>query len=512
MANGGRNEQLERARTNLLQLITSRNNDDDVHQRADQVEQILDEYPQLCELRNSFQFLPLHQAVYARAPLQVLQALVACFPAALHDRGGNYQETPLHIASCIHGFSPQVYNLLTSQEAVRSVDTEGMLPLHRCCQHQFGQQSLDVVRGLVEAYPESVKAVDGEGGTPLFLAVGTGFGVDLRLPIIQFLAEQYPEALTRRDNKGCMPLHRACIEAAITSLPVVRFLMREYPKSAQVLNACGSTLLHVLLKYARDPDPDHVVTISALLVEHYPDSVHTRNQFGRLPLHLACENASNDHFPIMDFLVQTYRDALKIRDENDETPLHIACRAGGDENAEIIRYLVRECPAVLEEQDVHGLSTPLHDLCRTRYHSAEVFLETMELLTISRAAVTVRDDGGRTPAHCLAHAGNVTLEAWDLLVHSYPGPARSAIVECKAPLHLAVEGSVHATSSEELEKYIHTVQVLLLQSPDSIQARDDGGAKPLTLACELDADLSIVYELARFNPAETLELLSPHNG
>lgn len=390
-------------------------------------------------------------------------------------------------------------------------DEDNLLPLHRAVK---SMAPIQIVQILAESFADALPDTGGAlHETPLHMAVARtdeGEGTpEANLEVIRYLAEQYPQALTVTDKDGLAPLHRACIEDLVHSLPVVTFLVQTYPESAQVCNEFGSTLLHLLLKCARQPDPEELLEVTTLLLERYPESVRTVNDFGRTPLHLACVDTNDDHLPVIKLLVEAYPEALKIRDTDKavkETPLHAACREGSVFNTQIIEYLVQKCPAVLEEQDKPPLGTPLHELCMTRAYDTESLVETMRLLSISKAAVTVTNGRDWTPIQCAAFAGNVTPETWHLLVEAHPD--FPIIAHGKPPLHLAVRGSRRAKSKQERMKYISTIRTLLTHQQDSARRQNNSGATPLVLACKKNVALSIVYELMRFNPVESLELLA----
>lgn len=104
---------------------------------------ILAQYPELSKEKyrcENGEELPLYTAVRYCAPLEVLQQLVSCYPEARapkHDTDSS-RCTPLHIA-CIYGnaFETAVFELLTTPEAARTPDVNGLFPLHYYCQNEL---------------------------------------------------------------------------------------------------------------------------------------------------------------------------------------------------------------------------------------------------------------------------------------------------------------------------------------------------------------------------------------
>ena len=64
----------------------------------------------------------------------------------------------------------------------------------------------NIVRLLLEFFPESLSHVDCLHRTPLHVAVGTRADLD----VIQLLADAYPAARSVQDEDGKTPLHLAC--------------------------------------------------------------------------------------------------------------------------------------------------------------------------------------------------------------------------------------------------------------------------------------------------------------
>lgn len=164
------------------------------------------------------------------------------------EQQGESGLTALHFA-CRHVPPLDVIDVLLSVAADTTVqwpDSFGWLPIHYAC---ASGSSSEVIKALVEAYPESKTAVDRRGRTPLHFALGD----KPASPDIVFLlgssgAASYP------DEIGMLPLHYACAFGA----------------SEEVLY---------------------------VLTDAYPEAIHTKDRRQRTPLHFALSNAGRKTVP-----------------------------------------------------------------------------------------------------------------------------------------------------------------------------------------------------------------------
>jgi hypothetical protein len=113
-------------------------------------------------------------------------------------------------------------------------DNDGTLPLHfACCNNEV---LLDVVRYLVQEYPESLQVTNNGGWLPLHFAFERGMLAPL--DVVQYLVQKYPD----------LHIHQACSNMA--ALDIVRYLVQEYPESLKVTDNDGDLPLH----YVHLPD------------------------------------------------------------------------------------------------------------------------------------------------------------------------------------------------------------------------------------------------------------------
>lgn len=340
--------------------------------RAQRVRQILQRFPQLSTEYDANGKILLHRTIEAKPPLSVIRAVLLAYQAALAEGSIDDGETPFIMACRLMGESEslqqfvvmvcrqatssrQVQPLFQGQDprdaqklcdlAVRTYDHYESLPIHHCCMLQ-SDASLRVVPLLARAYPESVVEVDGHGNAPI---------------------------------------HYAAFGATANSLPIIRTLLRVSPRAAQVLNAAGSNVLHVLLESDSDFDPSVALPIARLLVAAHRGCASAVNFEGRTALLLACDLATADEstvtLELVQFLVNVNRAALLHRDVHGVTPLDALC-SGESMSQEVptqfIRYIVRECLQLDGGADI--VTQTSRKVRRTQYHSNRVKLEIMTML------------------------------------------------------------------------------------------------------------------------------------
>jgi hypothetical protein len=102
-------------------------------------------------------------------------------------------------------------------------------PLTECDKplHDAAWRSLEAVELLV-AHGADVKATDSHGFTPLHLAAKAG-----KIDVVRFLVERWPEGIKARTHGADTPLHCAA-EAA--QIDVLKFLIKKWPEGWKVIS------------------------------------------------------------------------------------------------------------------------------------------------------------------------------------------------------------------------------------------------------------------------------------
>jgi len=184
--------------------------------------------------------------------------------AATYNKG-DHGRTPLHVL-LYRGNPPLciVETLIEYAPEVLKIENKcGGLPIHRgCC----NGSSLDIIRAMVNGYPESVTMA------------------------------AYAGSFTQNSTKnGFLPLHLACYNKV--SLEILNFLIKCYPKGIEQKDKKGKTPLFILkeTKYAMQKDAS-----------------------GKLPLHHACKN--NYSADLISLLIQAYPKSINVKDRRGRKP------------------------------------------------------------------------------------------------------------------------------------------------------------------------------------------------
>ena len=123
------------------------------------------------------------------------------------------------MASVSNGNCPEWQ--LSQMATVRMASENGELPIHFAC--LYGA-NINVIRYLVEVYPESLSVQDNVGNTILHLACWSGTSVN----VVNFLyrrATAPSDSLINANRNGDTPLHLGCCRA-FPLLDVIRFLIK----------------------------------------------------------------------------------------------------------------------------------------------------------------------------------------------------------------------------------------------------------------------------------------------
>ena len=210
----------------------------------------------------------------------------------------------------------------------------------------FYDVDFDLIKWLYNKAPEVVKWKDQLNNLPLHYVMA---GKVSCLRTVEFLYQSYPAALLCKNEDGCTPLHSAFL---FSSLAIVKFLLGESKADAvQMEDNYKDTPLHyAFLNNKHEEVPEFVAT-------KYPDFLKKpRSSDGRLPLHVACRNATS--IVGVRVLLEHYPDAAKQKDKQGKIPvalvLHENAKLQEEDLLELIELLVRYYPEAIDVEDNDG--------------------------------------------------------------------------------------------------------------------------------------------------------------
>lgn len=275
------------------------------------VEALLRARPEAAMVTNKDRCLALHLATVltpGESCTRVIKALLAAAPQAA--RVASIKVNP-YALPCLTDFSSSTWGYKARSEQVE-------LPLHLAAEWQSGEWGAAVIKALLAAAPDTVRAVDGAGDLALHLALGnmkSGHG-----PVVDVLLRAAPEtAVVASGRDGLFPLHRACADH---DPELVRLLFQVAPHMAKVADAEGNLPLH-LAASQKSPDSDaaETMTMIKLLLRTAPEAALQPNHSGWLPLH--CMSAHHCYQSALELLIRAAPQAVLKLTEMREAPLHV---------------------------------------------------------------------------------------------------------------------------------------------------------------------------------------------
>jgi hypothetical protein len=244
-------------------------------------------------------YLPLHAAlsqVYP-PPVAQMQTLLSAWPAAAHHVLPNGR-IALHIAAS-QDCTPVVQDLLNVYpEGVQQPTVDARLPLDYAV---MGKGSLETIKLLIAAFPQSLERIDAKAQSYLYLAIAHDRSEDIvehfctpallvhrdglgrtilhhvvtrrKGRYVDLILKKKPELLAVPDDSGQLPLHAAAANTKNVPLAVLERLVQLYPIALQTPCHLGDLPLHKLV--AQHPLPQ--IAAIKLLVDAYPESLRYRH-------------------------------------------------------------------------------------------------------------------------------------------------------------------------------------------------------------------------------------------
>jgi len=259
-----------------------------------------------------------------------------------------------------------------------------MLPIHSAV---IFKAPLDLVKAVLEAYPEGIHGPDDRMMLPIHLCCRHLTNLD----VAKYLIEKDRESLTRTDYKGRTPLI------------ILKELRNRNPRknrNKEKLTTSERMNIDVLIKMieefrivqssrtddiSREADYDSTPTVLVKLIERkmwkqamnrcadYPEEASTwmcrlqevKEKDGKvkdvkwkiLPIHSAI--ILHSPVEVIETLIDAYPQGLRKGDDRKMLPLHMAFRIGA--SLDVTAVLVDSYPDALKKRDIKG-HTPIHIL------------------------------------------------------------------------------------------------------------------------------------------------------
>ncbi|KMS97172.1 hypothetical protein BVRB_7g178350 [Beta vulgaris subsp. vulgaris] len=252
------------------------------HERHDFVEaslrRLLPINSELIWERNSKGNTPLHVAAEV-GNLSILSLLFKYLekagekPLRVQNSKGN---TPLHVALIHQNAQFARFLLDEDPDLAYIVNDSKEAPLHLAIKHQVNYSENKTIIAKVE------RPINKAGPA---LATKPVIGEDM-LSIIEYLAENWSYVTCWPDANGSTPLHKAASLSAPYNLQVIRTILHHSPLSAEICDASGNSILHLMISRMLD----YQECKDLLEIPEVYDLRNYQDQQGNTPLHIAAKN------------------------------------------------------------------------------------------------------------------------------------------------------------------------------------------------------------------------------
>jgi len=335
------------------------------------------------------------------------------------------------------------------------LDADAMVDALRANTYGFPHRDhdLDAIANVLLHNGANVNATDDYGKTALHWACCLDDNLDIVEELVQRGADVYCKSRVQKT-----PFDEADGLESMTD-----FLLEHYEE--KVWQQEGHLALHAILREAKLENSEVQLPIGTLSIAQLlallesihsqnPDSIHSQDSNGDLPLHVACRN--NAPIKVLYFLVDQDRSTLLTVNSAGSLPIHEACRGGA--SLVNIKFLVEKggVDTLFARDNQNAL--PIHEACR-----GGASLAMIKFLVKKGGVGTLdaRDEQGALPVHVLCQS-NPSVDVVKFLLNQHPSSISEETNAGALPFMLACEWS----ASESV------LQILLTKRPEALAAME----------------------------------------
>lgn len=304
-------------------------------------------------------------------------------------------------------------------------DKDGGLPLHRIVENKAKTNwASDGIVDIYQAYEPAIRSVDADGRLPLHRAatsiVPQGDATNestMESSIMCNLLNLSPDASSQADTYGRLPLHFAVEHCGAWDCQL-QMLYDAYPQAIRVRT--GVKLGNGLPLHIAAASLKAEASLIEKLVSYHPRATSQADRHGKLPLHYACESGRS--WDAVRIIHESNDNAISQVEQNDRrwNCLQLASSAKGADSELLIKLLELD-RAAAASVDESG---------RLALHLAAMYGKTWDgglraIFDANPDAVRTPDKKGLLPFHyaCIRYAGTVE-EAVELKPATNPRPAQ----------------------------------------------------------------------------------------
>ncbi|KAM8967607.1 uncharacterized protein RCH25_026220 [Pelodytes ibericus] len=425
------------------------------------------------DARTKDNYTALHIAAENCKP-QVVHTLLG-FGARVQVKGGQAQETPLHISARIMGGEKVAEVLLKSGAEVNAEQENGETAMHIASRHG----NLKMLTALIEDGGE-VTWLSKAGESPLHTAAR-----HCHLPIVQVILNYLANEKSTADAVSCVnqankdgetPLHLAAAvrKDAITleeeDVRIIRILLQY---EGDISRTTGQTLETPLHYCARAGNEEVLLEIIKHIgCSQVQQAMNKQAKNGWSPLLVA---ADGGHTEVVKILLQNHA-RVDVFDEHGKAALHLASENGHDKIADILLWH----KAFVNAKTKLGL-TPLHLCAQNGFNHLVKLLVGTHLASIDAMSLTMR-----TPLHLASLNGQ--LDVCNSLL-TMKADVNATDIHGQTPLHLAAEND-----------HSEVAKLFVKHSPELVMSANMEGSTCAHIAAA-KGSVAVIKELLRFNKA-----------
>eukprot|EP00549_Striatella_unipunctata_P010752 CAMPEP_0118690736 /NCGR_PEP_ID=MMETSP0800-20121206/10283_1 /TAXON_ID=210618 ORGANISM="Striatella unipunctata, Strain CCMP2910" /NCGR_SAMPLE_ID=MMETSP0800 /ASSEMBLY_ACC=CAM_ASM_000638 /LENGTH=762 /DNA_ID=CAMNT_0006588423 /DNA_START=46 /DNA_END=2334 /DNA_ORIENTATION=- len=195
------------------------------------------------------------------------------------------------------------------RQAAEQLGESRMTSLHLACRSNPPE---DIINVFLSIASQIVQWTDGFGWLPIHYACAFGASIE----VLRLLAEAFPESKTTVDKRGRTPLHFALGNTERPATPAVVVLLSS-SGAASCADDNGMLPLHYACAYGAPEEALYV------LIEAFADAIGTTDRKERTPLHFALSNAENPASPSAVRLLLSQNRGIVNGTDRGQHPLHV---------------------------------------------------------------------------------------------------------------------------------------------------------------------------------------------